>query len=412
MSLVFALILSLIGALMQSAVLHQKRTDQRTVTMLALESCFAEYDTSLLEHYEIFGRKGSESEICNRLSYYGATGIQHEVGKVEYLTDHAGAPFYHQAIRHMRNKLGVDWLFPEPRYEESVEEQEQSILERLEELLTEHGADLSVQENPVYSMQSLRTSNLLPLLVEDATTLSNRSIETEDLPTVRELQEGNFGTKEEEHVTDPLFFTAYVQDIFTDYTDEKEEQALLYEQEYLLGGQESDQANLERVCRKILTVRTALNYGYLLTDSAKQSEAEALALTLCSLLAVPEITEVLKQAILLAWAYGESIVDVRVLLKGKKVPTIKTSGNWQLQLVHLVNLGTPEEVTEEKEEEAGLSYSDYMKGFLLLADRKSVCMRSLDLMEVNHQIRTDQCITRVQIQSTAGSVFQTEFGYQ
>ena len=49
-------------------------------------------------------------------------------------------------------------------------------------------------------------------------------------------------------------------------------------------------------------------------SSTKKAEAEAMALTLCSLLAVPAITQAAAQVILLAWAYGECLMDVRALL--------------------------------------------------------------------------------------------------
>ena len=71
-----------------------------------------------------------------------------------------------------------------------------------------------------------------------------------------------------------------------------------------------------------------------------------MALTLCSLLTVPGIAEVVKHATLLAWAYGESVVDVRALVKGKKVPVVKTADSWQLQLANLITLGTAEEAVQ------------------------------------------------------------------
>ena len=172
-------------------------------------------------------------------------------------------------------------------------------------------------------------------------------------------------------------------------------------EEYLLGGYPSDRENLEKVCEQILSVRMAANYAYLLTDTAKQAEAEALSLTLCSMLTVPGITEVVKHALLLAWAYGESIVDVRVLLKGNKVPAIKTSGTWQLQLANLIKLGTDEEVVSEIDAPGGLDYQGYVRGLLLMKDKERLSMRSLDLIESNLQIKTDECMTKVEIESKA-----------
>jgi hypothetical protein len=219
-------------------------------------------------------------------------------------------------------------------------------------------------------------------------------------------------------VTDRVFFLAYLTEHFGNATKEKETESLLYEQEYLLAGQDTDAKNLESVCKKILNIRMAANYVYLLTDTQKQAEAEAMAAALCSLLTVPAITQLAKHAILLAWAYGESIVDVRVLLQGKRAPAVKTADTWQLQLSSVVKMGTPEEDVKECDVSKGLSYSDYVRGFLLLTEETVLSMRSLDLMESNLGIKADSCITRLQLKSTQymrrgiRNTFTTEFGYQ
>ncbi|MCB6567350.1 DUF5702 domain-containing protein, partial [Desulfovibrio desulfuricans] len=75
---------------------------------------------------------------------------------------------------------------------------------------------------------------------------------------------------------------------------------LAYELEYLLEGKANDSENLESVVKKLLLLRFGPNYGYLCTDTAKKAEAETLAAGLCTLLTVPGVTEIVKQAILLA----------------------------------------------------------------------------------------------------------------
>ena len=61
-------------------------------------------------------------------------------------------------------------------------------------------------------------------------------------------------------------------------------------------------------------------------DSVKKSEAMALAATISTLLLIPEAAEAVKQLILLAWAAGEGVIDIRSLLSGNKVPLVKTIG--------------------------------------------------------------------------------------
>ena len=50
---------------------------------------------------------------------------------------------------------------------------------------------------------------------------------------------------------------------------------------------------------------------------------KVLAVTICTLLLMPEGTEVVKQLILAAWAGGESVADLRTLLAGQRVPAIR-----------------------------------------------------------------------------------------
>ena len=130
------------------------------------------------------------------------------------------------------------------------------------------------------------------------------------------------------------------------------------------------------------------------------------------LLQIPVPIEILQQGILLAWSYGESIIDMRMLLKGKCIPYVKTDENWQLQLSNLNKLGSEEEVVVEKEDEKGISYELFLYSLLILENKKTVSMRCLDLIEKNLNIKVDECYYAVEIQSTSKETFTTIFGYQ
>ena len=434
MSLIFILLLSMVGALIESTSIQMTRDRKRADTSLALESVFAEYHKELLDTYDVFARYGCSGNVLqSRLSYYGADQMTHKIMKLQRLTDHDGQPFYEQAVRYAKDWLGMEGdqmqgdILPGGAAEEGnhifdknvdLDKEEADTSSKMEELLAQEEAELPKEGNPIQSVGKLRKSGLLSLVVSEEDAVSERSINTRALPTHRELEAGNFARTDGGNAVDKAFFIAYVTEHFGSRTDTKETKALLYEQEYLLGGHESDRENLEAVCQKILKIRMAANYVYLLTDTARQAEAETMALGLCSILTVPGITQIVKQGILLAWAYGESIVDLRVLLKGNKVAAVKTSETWQLQLSNLVHLGTSEEVAGERPSRTGLSYKDYLKGLLLMEGREVLSMRSLDLIESNLSIRTDQCMTKVQMQSELRmrrgikDTFSTEFAYR
>lgn len=139
-------------------------------------------------------------------------------------------------------------------------------------------------------------------------------------------------------------------------------------------GRESDKGNLETVAKKLVMLRFVPNYIYLQTSSTKQAEARAAAGTLCTLLAVPAVTEAAAQGILLAWAYGESVMDVRSLLDGQKAAITKDDTNWQLSLSGLMKLGTDEDTGTGMDVQDGMGYKDYMRMLLFLEGKERMSM--------------------------------------
>lgn len=435
LSLIFLLILSFLGAMIESASIQVLKNQKRADTSLALESVFAEYQRELLEEYDIFALDGSygdgkwdEKKITKRLEYYGAQKDVNRIQHSELLTDHQGAPFYRQAVQYMKSKVGISDGKEEHAYWEEQQEsgtkfekEEEEVEENLESMLGEAEEDLPSENNPMESITAIQKTGLLNIIVENPEQLSEKSIKKEELASIRKLKKGKGTFVQEEtqnEMTGKLLFERYLQEHFGDVTQAKEERALDYELEYLIGGEESDQKNLEEVVKKILTIRFGVNYAYLLTDEAKKAEAEILALSLCTLLTVPGIAEVVKHAILLAWAYGEGIVDLRTLVAGGKVPVVKTKENWNLQLSSLLKIkeqGVPHTGQEEQE---GIGYREYLKGLLILQKRETLSMRALDLIEKNLNLRADQCIMRLEVESTCTLrreiryEFSTYFGYQ
>ena len=163
------------------------------------------------------------------------------------------------------------------------------------------------------------------------------------------------------------------------------------------------------------------------TDPEKKAEAEAAALTLCTVIGLPELAEGAAQGILLAWAYGEAIMDIRTLISGGKVPLVKNAEDWKLSLSGLMQLGSAGEnvaADSGKDMESGLAYREYLRMLLFLKSQDEVGMRTLDMVEQNLKIRygqtffrADACISRVEFHSTCNLRrgimydFPTYFGY-
>lgn len=417
LSLVFVLLVSLVASMIQSASIHINKSMKRADTELALESVFAEYHVKMLEEYQIFAKEGrDEKMISKRLWFYGADNVEHEISKIQLLTDGGGQAFYRQAIQAMGGEAKEIADVQEHTYEQ----EENRITAELDKVLQEEEQTLPAEDNPLAFVEGLKQKSLLSLVLLNPETISNRYVKLEALPSHRALKKGaeNSGGFKGGGITERLQFIAYLTEHFPSYTEESKERALFYEAEYLLGGHAGDKENLEAVAKKLLHLRMAVNYTYLLTDSMKQGEAEAMAVGLCSLLTVPAATELVKQALLFAWAYGESILDLRVLFRGKAVAPVKTNETWQLQLASLSKLGTPDEIKEEREAERGLSYENYISMLLFAEKEETLCMRALDLMELNLGVPADDCVTALEIKSTyvmqrgIKDTFLTDYQYE
>ena len=100
LSLVFILLISFAGAMLESASLQNVKNYRRADMTRAVESIFAEYQKELWEVYGIFALEGSyetgsysEELLKERLAYYGASGMDQEITRIQLLTDQGASAF-------------------------------------------------------------------------------------------------------------------------------------------------------------------------------------------------------------------------------------------------------------------------------------------------------------------------------
>ena len=245
---------------------------------------------------------------------------------------------------------------------------------------------------------------------------------------------GSFEDVAEEGTQSKLLFGEYLLEHFSVAVEEtetaedsiaEEDKALDYEMEYILEGKGSDRENLEAVAKKLLLLRFAPNYGCILGSAGMRAQAESLALTLCTAAALPMLTGAVTQVLLLAWAFGESIMDLRSLLGGSRVALVKTEENWQLRLTALLTLGTEEDTGEGEDMADGLSYKEYLRILLFLKEKEKMTMRALDMTELCLRrekgltwFRADCCVCKMELESTCSLrrgisyQFRTYYGYK
>ena len=451
MTLIFILMIAFIGNLMESASIQMAKNYRRTDMDRAMESVFAEYQRELLDEFDVFGLEGSyetgeftERQIIERLEYYGAAGIENQILAIELLTDNGGQAFREQIARYMESKYGLDFLSKwteniglledNDEKAEWLKELGDSQESKLEQLLTENGAELSGENNPLSNIKTIQNRPLMELVFPDGNEVSEGKLELSDTLSHRNMRSGygTFRIELEKKKLSSLLFGEYLLEHFSSAADAERYSlgdSLQYEIEYILSGKASDKENVEKVINKLLLVRMVFNYAFVSADASKRLEAEAMAATLSTIVMLPEITEAVTQVLLLAWAFGESVIDLRSLLSGNNVALIKTDSTWQTSISSLLTLGTAEDSLEGRNQEGGWSYSDYLGVLLFLQEKTTgedrLTLRTMDMVEKRLRydkdlewFRADACVSKLEIKSRCNLrrgityQFNTYFGYR
>ena len=172
--------------------------------------------------------------------------------------------------------------------------------------------------------------------------------------------------------------------------------------EYILAGKNSDRKNLEKVVGRLLLIREGINSASLMADSVKMAQVHTLALAIASGFLIPPAAVIIDAALVLCWSFAESVLDLRELLYGGKVPLVKNASNWQLSLENLPYLLEKMD-TERKNAENGMSYEDYLQIMLLSQSKKEKLERGMDMIEVHirshsgrQEFRLDNCIEAIE----------------
>jgi hypothetical protein len=411
LSLMLAVLLFFFQACLSSARFAFLRSQTQEALELAEYSILSEYHRELFEQYGLlyvelgYGSGLEDTEyLKQRLRGFLKENLPRgsvnalEAWNFSRASDNRGMAYYEQAVSYMKQKTGAA-LLEQLRSCEALGKQAQEQSEEYEEIEAREQKNLeelrqrredeeqAYTPDPVSSISSLKEGSLLHLLLPDAGGVSGKRADLEKVPSRRNCLTGS-GSRgiHKGNAANDLFFHGYLLENLTnavEFLAEGEETGLWldYQIEYLIGGEDTDIANLETVCRRILAIREGMNYAYLQTDTAKKAECEALAIALVGVTMVPGLVEAVKQALLLAWAFAESIADVRTLLGGKKCAFWKGDGTWRTSLEGALNLQNSASGFGDEEDAKGLSYEDYLGILLAAVGRETKTMRSLDVIE-------------------------------
>lgn len=455
LSLSFLVFLSLYLVCLDSVQKQHQRQKAEQAVEAGMFSLFSEFEPHLLEDYDLLYidtsfRSGKErtDELCSHLWHFtenNATGLAGSaleglklqgvnVKNLIRATDGDGSVFYRQAIRVMKEKMGAslaeDWLFQETfrteaeedarRFQEDCETYEGNV-ENYEDEDEEEGLDEEVRQ-----WDGLRDSFTLRSALPDTAKISGKALNPESIPSNRTLSEGiGCADGSENQLLQKQWFISYLCEYFTHAQDllaNPEESGYMdYQMEYVICGKASDRENLEQVIQELMLMREGINYVFLLAHPEYSKEAETLAALLAGFTGNASLIKSLKHLILLGWACGESLAEVRQLLGGYELSVLKTENDWQVPLSGLLGLiGEPGKYDEQADRQKGMSYESYLRLLLSLKPAKTLAMRSLDIIEGElrmqdgcGRIHLDHCVEKMTAQVWMEKIYlERTYGYE
>ena len=456
LTLSLTLILSLVFTVIEGARISAIRMKFECVADIGMNSILAEYHRELLEQYDLLfvdmSYGGSRADIGNteaHLKNYIQRNLQSEsggnygvrdflameagktdIGRYSIASDEQGRVLKRQITDYMADyplgalldqiNLGVSQVEQYGLETKDPEAELSKYEAQIQEIgLPQQEVEEGVYEeiplnNPADAANSTRSSGVLNLVLEDPTQVSAVKVSLDDYISHRPLMQGTGMCADAAAVSgepNELVFEAYLFEKCGYYGQELEKSLLKYQIEYILAGKDTDWQNLEYVAKRLLRWREVANFLYILTDASKVSAAETLALSLTAVCMCPELAEPVKYTILLAWAYVESLQDVKTLLAGGRVPIVKTASDWKTGIDSLINVRGS--LTQESGGR-GLNYKEYLQIMLFLENKEKRTFRAMDIMEMdirrtagNAGFRLDACFDTYQADLSVSS----RFGY-
>lgn len=439
------LVLSTLFALLEAGRFQEIHRLAGIQTQVGLESAFAEYNTYLWEEYRLLACH--QKSVCDdfieisnsRLvddtqgtNFYQFVAEEIKMKACTRLTDGDGSAYIQAVATYMKENLTYETA---KRIYEKYEEIEfmknssdfdiSDIDEALNQMEKEEsiastgstrtgGEDTKedvVQEkknvdekNLLEIMKDLKKKGILYLVIEDTSQLSEKVVDLSKVVSKRKLTESYHPNLKESDWYEKVLLQQYFLTYMSNYLDNKKH-SMTYELEYLLGGKGSDVENMKSVVNQLLGIREAANFMYLMSDQTKVELAGSMALAIVGITGNAAIIEAVKIAVLSAWAFAESILDIRTLLTGGKIALVKNDAAWTMDLEDISTLGTS--YAKAKNSEEGLSYKEYLGILLLFQEGNQLAKRGMDVQELtlqekynNKEIYLDEWIIDTEIEVT------------
>lgn len=439
------LAVSALLALLEAGRFQEIRRLAELQTQVGLESVFAEYNTYLWEEYRLLACnqnevreefiRVSDSRLVD--SALGTNFYQFVVEEIELkgytrLTDGDGKAYVQAVTGYMEKNLMYEtakMIYNQYEGIKNIQNKSNFDISTIDEALTKIKEGESVgstgvknqdsvqenveqsemeiyenKENPLEIIKQLQKKGILSLVIEDTSQLSDKKMDLSRAISKRELAESCNPRLEELDWYDKVLLQQYFLTYMSNYLNDKNH-SMAYELEYLLGGKATDVENMKLVVNQLLGIREATNFLYLINQPTKVEEARLLAVAIAGVSANPVVIEVVKLAVLSAWAFGESILDIRTLLTGGKIALIKSNTTWTMDLDCISTIG--EGYSKAKNCKDGLSYTEYLGILLLFQQENQLAKRGMDVQELTlweryecEDIYLDEWIVDVEVEVT------------
>lgn len=471
LTLILGLLLALVCTSIESVRMAAARAQILASLDIGLYSLFGQYDKELLQKYDIFVLDGSGgggtlrlADIYDNMESYVRPVLKQNSQKLflqeggftgyRLLTDEKGEVFYHQIVEYMQETLGMQGIHLltermrerenkteeaeqagkqvqsgdaiesyENEMNQAAQKSQEAVLAEAEQNSVDSGnvvppaKEVTKVKNPISTIKRIMKMGILELVIPSGKGVSDGSISRNMLVSGRTLQTGMplfQEVTEDNSYTSQLLFQQYLIDKFGNYQNPGSG-TLKYHIEYILGGKDNDVDNLKAVAGKLLLVREGVNFAHILADTAKRSQVKGLALAIASAFLMPPAAAIIEGALMLCWAFAESVLDVRELMDGGKVPLVKSASDWQISLEKLPDLLSGLD-TERKGTENGMSYEDYLQVFLIMQGKSQKLSRGMDIFEVSvrsipgrSEFYMDSCISAIEafidVQANSRKVF-------
>lgn len=460
LSLCMMLILSLYLVMIEGVRKNGVRLESACVAEAGLQSIMAEYHRELLNQYNIFaidssygtglcGKRNTEAHLSWYLNknletedvflhdyvYRDFLGMEltgAELTHVSVLSDEKGAVFRKCAVDAIEDEVGITFLEQVNNWIYTAEingldfvgiQEEKNQLN--DEWKSFQGQEVAISEtesvvinipNPTEELDLEKEKGFLRLVLPNAENISTKAISKESILSGRmrdgKVSVGNMVVNTT-GLWERLLFQEYLLRYLGNYTNTDQTNALEYQIEYLLNGDENDAENLNATALKLCALRETANVIYLLSNEEKKMQIKNIALLICGLLKMPKLTQVMESLLLLGWAAVESVYDVKSLYNGGKIPLLKSDESWHYGL----QISMDDQLFGALKSDAneGLDYEDYLRIMMAMISLDDLTIRAMDMMEAdirltpgNELFRMDACYDRI----CAVIHIKSKYGYE